>query len=526
MAATLSTIGATVSAQDSTTPLHNQPTRFVSFETANTYRTGTVELSFGTTQTDPRSALGTGNQLYFGGGSYSLNDRLTFGFDLHNYVDDAGGPIGGVPTAIEMTTLSGWGKYQLYSDSRWTVSALVALESFLTLESPIFGGTNTFVMSGAFKAPITYNASQKLQFHVTPSVYYFPGTVGGQNFYGTIASLGFGASYKANDRLGLFGSVDVPLSGTNTISSSGAYEDVPVWTAGGRYNVTPKIALEGYVTNGIGMTPGTSILTFWPDGDTALAGLRLIYTPGAKITDSYRAPLTPVTLRQRNVQQDGFTMGSADVLEPGTIRTSAWYGSDSNTGIMFGFSPDQDSEIQVIFEQYSDNPTADPALVPTTDVRYMFGPKLRFMDQNNGDAFSLSGRALYGRRIGSGALLGVFFAELIGSYKTNGGTVFTVNPKLAAFGSTEIAGLGLGVNYAFLSGLELIAEVTPVGLDGSDPTWAAGLRYTVGTSGFTVDAQATNAIGRYGIGGMIAQDDTRIALTVSKVFDVTRLKFY
>ncbi len=35
----------------------------------------------------------------------------------------------------------------------------------------------------------------------------------------------------------------------------------------GRYNLTPKFALDLYVTNGYGVTTGSSILSFGPGGD-------------------------------------------------------------------------------------------------------------------------------------------------------------------------------------------------------------------------------------------------------------------
>lgn len=516
------TLAPMASAESGTIVLADHPVRMLSFDTANTYHKGSVELSLGTSQANPDTASGTGNQLYYGGGSYAVNDRLMLGMDLHNYVDPVGGLIGGALPTVHMTTLAGWGKYQLYSGDRFSVSALGSIENFLELESPLFGGDASGTTIGALKLPVSYDVSSDLQLHFVPALYYMPSTVNGVDFYGTIASLGFGATYRASDRWALFGTVDAPISGTNTIASDGSYEKTPVWSVGARYNVSPKAALEGYVTNGIGMTPATSVLTFWPEGDEPLIGMRLVYTPGANRPNSYRGAPAPLTARQRTVQQDGFTMGSADVSEPGDVRVSAWYGSDNQAGALLSISPDRDGEFQFIVEQYSDNATADQSLVPTSDARYMLGPKLRLMDQNNGDSFSLSARALYGRRIDTTQRIGVFFAELIGSYKASNGAIFTVNPKVAAFGDTEIAGLGLGVNYAVFDGLDLIAEVTPVALDGSDFTWAAGLRYTVGNSGFSIDAQATNAIGRYGIGGMVAQDDTRVSLTLSKVFNVLR----
>ncbi len=518
-------------------PLDQQPVRLGAFETGNVYHKGTLELNVGARQTSPDDRSGTGNQNYHGGGSYSFTDRFMLGFEAQNYIDPIGGPIDGEPGLgpsgipnVETTELALWGKYQLYSDDNWAIAALVSAELFRSLRSDLFGKWNdpqSNIGIWAAKAPISYSFSPKWQVHLTPGVTMMPDEVNGDRFYGTIFSIGAGLSYKPIDRLALFGTIEAPISGDNTVNSDGTWGKTPVWTVGGRYNVTPRVALEGYLTNGWGVTPATSIMTFWPDGDEVLVGGRLVYTPGDKRSVSYRQLTLPPTQGQLNQQMDGFTLGSAATLEPGHVRADLWYGSDNNAAAAFYFSTDRDTELQFIFEQYSDNPTAPAAIVPMTDVRYMIGPKLRFMDQNNGNAFSLAGRMLYGRQISSASnKVGVFYSDLVANYRTRNGFSFTASPKIAAWGSTELVGLGLGVGYTFGNGLELMAEITPIARDNDETTWAAGARYHFGSSGFSVDAQATNAIGRQGIGTMIAQDDTRFALTLSKTFDATGLKFY
>lgn len=504
-------------------PLSGQPARLAWFETANVMPARTFELYVGTMQTNPNVGTGTGNQLYFGGGSYALNDRLSFGVDLQSYQDPPVTPINGMFPDFVVNTAAFWAKYQVYDGERLSVAAQLSAEDFVRLESPVFGGRYSGVVIGSAKLPITYKASDRLQFHVTPSVSVFPDTVGGTAFYGTIASLGAGVSYTASERLAFYGAVDVPVSGTNTISNTATYVSKPVWVVGGRYGLTPKIALDAYVTNGVGMTPATSILTHWPDGDLLLGGLRLTWTPGAKYPESYRGVPAPVTERQKNLQIDGLTLGSADTLEPGTVQVSGWYGSDAQSGLALSFSPDRDGEIDLILENYADAGTAPAALVPTTELRYMFGPKLRFMDQNNGDAFSLSARMLYGRQIEPGvAGVGVFYLEGLASYKVNDRLAVSMNPQLAGFGNTEVAGVGFGINYELFEGLDLIAEATAVGLDATTPTWAVGARYNLPNTGLSIDATASNAIGRYGIGTMVAQSEPRYSIGVTKRFSVAR----
>lgn len=505
-----------------TVPLEGQPVRLGAFETANMYRGGTFELKIGTQQTEPGASSGTGNQLYFGGGSYAVNDNLTFGIDTSYYRDPTVKPILGSNPDFQVFPAALWGKVRVHDDGRLSIAALASVETFVKLDSPVFGGPQSGVVFGALKLPVSFSVTPDLQLHFTPGVSVFPDTVGGMPFYGTIGTVGAGFSYRAGPRVAFYGSVDVPVGdGGNTISNTATYIKKPVYTLGGRFNVTPKAALDLYVTNGVGMTPATSILTHWPDGDTVLAGIQLVYTPGASIPNSYRGPAAPVTRRQLALQQDGFTLASADTLEPGLFSVGGWYGSNDNYGLALAFSPDRDGEVNVIVEDYAFDGSVAGALTPTTEPRYMIGPKLRFMDQNNGDPFSLSARALFGRQIDSGVpLLGVFFAEGVASYKVNDRLALTANPKIGAFGNTEILGLGLGVNYELAEGLEMIAEATAVGADATTATFAAGLRYNVPGAGLSIDASASNAIGRYGIGTMIAQDSTKYAISVTKRFDL------
>lgn len=521
----------------SVNPLDNGPTRIVSLETGNMYPEGTLELTVGARQTSPGDRAGTGNQNYHGGAVYAFSDRFNLGFELQNYIDPVGGPIDGFPGVgpenipqLETNQIALWGKYQIYKDDRWAIAALGSAELFTNMQTDLWGNwfrPQSNVVIGALKMPISYTINPKLQLHFTPGIALGPDTIDGGQFYGNMVTMGAGVSYKAHPRLSLFGTVESSVGSPNTIASNGEWVTQPVWSAGGRYNVTPRIAFEGYVTNGFGISPGTSTWAFWPDGDHLMVGGRLIYTPGDKHDESYRTLSLPATQAQLNAQQDGFTLASAATLDPGLMRTDLWYGSDNNAGASINFSPDRDIELQFIFEQFSDNTTADASLVPTTNVRYMLGPKLRLMDQNNGNPFSLAGRMLYGRQISSSSQkVGVFFTDLTANYKTRNGFSFTASPKVAAWGSKELVGLGLGVGYTFGNGLELMAEATPIARDGDETTWAAGARYHFGRSGFSVDAQVTNAIGRHGIGSMIAQDDPRVAVTLSKTFDMSGLKFW
>ena len=387
----------------SLTPLELHPDRLGAFDTANMLPENALRLYLGTMQTDPGTGAGTGNQVYFGGGRWSPVDGVTVGVDFWTYEDPVLTQINGANPDIVMEPLAFSGKVRVFDNGMFKAAAQASLETFYRLQSPLYGGTADGELIGSLKLPVTYQASPRLQFHVTPAVSVFPETVNGMPFYGTVASLGAGVSYRASERLAFYGSYDMPFGpGGNTITTTGTYENVGVWTVGGRYNLTPRVALDAFLTNGVGMTPATSILTHFPSGDTVLAGVKLSYTPGAGYRQTYRGRPETLSNRQLSLQQDGFTLGSPDVLEPGDVSAAAWYGTGESYGVALSHGVDRDFGVDVIFEDYSDTGTANPMLVPTTEPRYMIGPKLRFMDQNNGDAISLSARLLFGRQLDPG----------------------------------------------------------------------------------------------------------------------------
>lgn len=504
------------------TPLELHPDRMGAFDTANTLPEGTLMFHVGQKQTNPEEGSGTGNQTYFGGGRYAFTDRLTVGLDFWTYEDPPARTINGRRPHITMEPLALSAKFKFYENGFITASGLASVEGFGRLRSPLFNGHSDGTIIGSLKAPVTMEVSPRLQFHVTPSVSFFPDDLNGAPFYGTVASIGGGASYRPSNRLMFYGSVELPFgSGGNTIDSSGDYVNTAVWTVGGRYNVTPRVALDAFLTNSVGMSPATGILTHFPDGDMPLLGIQLSYTPGESYRQSYRGRPAELTERQQSRLHDGLTLGSPGVLQPFTFAPHAWYGTDDNYGIGMSFGIDRDFGADVYFERYSLNDSADPSLRPTEELRYMFGPKLRFLDQNNGDPFSLSGRLLFGRQIEKDTPgVGVFYLEGMASYDVNSRLTISANPRAAAFGKVEMFAVGGGVNYELFRGLELIGEASAVFGDGEDATWAAGLRYSPPGMDAYIDVSASNAIGDYGIGTMVAQDDPRYSVGISTTFSL------
>lgn len=527
LAAGTALVGAATvaAAQHGPAPLETHPVSMFQFETANHLPARALELSFGFVQTDPSKGAGTGNQNYFIGARYALSDRLTFGLDVQYYEDPVISPINGAFPAFGMDSLAASAKYRVFGGDRLSVSVMGSVEAF-RFETATFGtqnGTDAEHVIGSLSLPMTYEMSEELQFHLTPGVSFFPEDLNGIPFYGTVGYLGLGASYHPTDRFSAYASVKVPFGGGNTVSNTAAITNVPIWSVGGRFNVTPVVAVEGYVTNGIGATPATSILSFWPDGDEVLFGGRIVWTPGKgpRYRPSYQF-LGELTQRDRDIQANGFTLASADTYDPGIVAAQGWYGTHDNYGAGLVWSPGQHGQIEFYTEHLADDGSVPAGLLASRNQRYMVGAKLRFLDGNSGDPMSLSVRVLGGREINTGTPgAGVIYADATAGFQPTPRLSLIASPKIAAFGNNKVYGLGLGANFDLGNGLQLIGEATPVAGDGNGAVWAAGLRYSVPGMGLDLDLMAGNSVGSNGLGTLIAQDEPRVSLRLTKRFNLS-----
>ena len=510
---------------DKTAPLDRHPIRLISVDTANQLQKGEVNLGVGWHQNDPGSAAGTGNQIYDWHADWGWTDQIQLGFTFQSYNDPFHKPINGTTSRLKFQTVGGAAKYKLWENRQLGFAVQGSVE-YLTWESPLWGSdvANAQHVIGSLQAPITYRFSPQFELHLTPGVSFFPDDINGFDFFGTVGYVGAGASWRPTERLTAYGVVNVPVAGNNTISNTQTLESMPVWTVGGRYNVTPKVALDLYATNGLGNSPATGILSNPPDGETVLYGIQLNWTPGNDpgYRSTYRtAGRKPETARSRSLQQDGFTLGTGRTLSPGTIMGVASYGANDGWTAAAHLSPDQDFEFGGLIEQFAtDGSVGAPLVANINDPRFLYFAKLRFLDQDAGDPVSLSARVSAGRDLASGPNTGTLSLSVPISYDFNDRLTLNVNPRASAQGNSQTYGLGLGVNYEVIPGLEAIAEVTPV-VDGNGTVWAAGARYNLPNSDFSVDLHATNAIGRYGQGTLIAQDDTRYVLGASLKLDLS-----
>jgi hypothetical protein len=128
--------------------------------------------------------------------------------------------------------------------------------------------------------------------------------------------------------------------GNKSFNSNLTYSRVPIFTGGLRYNLNPRIALEGMLTNGYGQTPSQDLLSLPSDNRILYAG-RLIYTPTRP-----DAPDVPRTAAYERLSFGGLSVANANanananLIAAGTSRLRASIDSRDNLSSCYkvGFS--------------------------------------------------------------------------------------------------------------------------------------------------------------------------------------------
>ncbi len=512
-------------------PIQRAPGRLINLETANQLLEGELSLRVGFQQTPSadRPAAGTGDEVYYGEVQWGLNNRLQLGLSTQFFDDPVGRPINGAFPEYNVFSLAPSFKYQLRQDELYSIAVHGAAELLRLSTSPgLFNSTTSHqtdsLLVGTLQAPFSYNLSPKAQWHITPGIAVFPESVNGADFFGTFFNVGTGFSWQLTSRLNLQVDLNFPLGpGGNTLDSSdGHIGRQLLWAVGASLAVSPRVQVELYGTNGFGATPATRLLGFIPDSEQALIDVNLTYTPdvGRGYATSFRKG-EPIPLSERDWQlvQDGITLNSANTLPPGAIEISggATAGGEFHGGI--AYSPDQDFQVELLFNEFEGEDVVSSADSAGRDLKYEVGVKLRFLDQQQGDPFSLSARLSGGRDSGESQQIGFLLPELPITYSPAPDLAVSVNPKAAFYAGESRVGVGLGANYAlpFATevGAQLIGEVTPIASETT--VWSLGTRFSIPKTNVGVDVYATKAIGRHGLGTMVADSGVNVGFNVNVI---------
>ncbi len=499
-------------------PLERPPVRLLQLETANQLIARALQLSFGSHQTLSDDTPGTGSQLYYGEVDWGVTDDLQVSLSGQVYDDPPVRAINGKFQNITLLSLASSVKYRLLNGEQLALSLQGALE-VLSVSSDLFGtrGSGGSNLAGSIHVPLTYTASPDLQFHFTPGVSFLPGQLNDSKFYDTVFTLGTGANWQPSDRWLLYSTLNLPLGpGGNTIEADQTIDRQLVWSVGTRYSVTPRTGVNLYATNGLGATPSTAVLTAAPGGDELLVGVELQYTPdtGLGYRDRFDDEPSP-TLSERDLQLlvNGITLASANTLAPGNIAVTAGAGTQGQFDVGLAYSPDEALQLEANVEDFGlgDRTTA----AASDSLRYTLGARVQLLDQRRGAPISLSARILGGRDTEADGTTGVLFTDLPMAYEAGERVALLFNPRAAFSSGDTRLGLGFGINYEVVRGLQLMGEVTPV-FGGNRMVWGLGSRYSF-PNAVSLDIYATNALGRHGLGTLVSGSEVRLGAGINWV---------
>ncbi len=506
-------------------PLQKPPIRLFNLTTANQLEAGDLSLSLGTRfGFVEQFGGGSGLQTDYGYIDYGLTNDFQVGLSNSLFDDLLGRKVNGNLANLVLNAFASTVKYKVFKDENLQVAVAGSAEMLqLSTDGGLFGSSsgnynNLFI--GSLQVPVTYNATRDLQLHFTPGLAFFPNSVNGSDFYGTLFKIGTGLSWQATERLSLFADVNFPLGGKgNAINASdGNFSQRIIYSGGLRYLVSPAVGVDLYATNGFSNTPATSFLAFIPDGNQLSIGANLTYTPntGKNFAATFRkGKPVPLSSRDTQLSLDGFNLASADTLLPGLFHVWGGLGSGTNVNVAYGVT--NDFQLELFGQRFNKNgdPTnifGQPRLNNMGSGAFKFGAatKVRFFDQVQGDPVSLGLKlAISFVQSFDGYSSGYFALEMPTSYSLNPQLSFKFNPKAGFVGQESRFGLGLGISYALIDDLQFIGEFTPLFKSniGQGSVWSVGLRYFYPQTNVGVDVYLSNSIGQNGLGGLFSQSN-------------------
>lgn len=455
--------------------------------------------------------------------------------------DPDGGAPGGPNFLNELTFLAKQRLWQNDSGSlalsgAAAISLGYAARPFTYTGNGIRGGGTSPQLVPSLEVPLTYRPSDRWQITVSPKVAFFVdsnamyftnlnGQVPGN--FGTTFGLAGAVSYRFNSRVVLWGDAFVPFTGNNTINrDTGAPAKVPVFNAGLRYLVNPRLSLDLFASNALGNTGPLSIVG---DRDYPALGVGVTWLPGLTGSNRDYPVAFAATQQPPPVTASGFAPLLGNTLPARVLMMNIGGGgqgllASARYGLM------DDLEIGFFTDVISGQ---------VDESEMGISGKIRFLHQGDGDPFTLSALATVSRSNNvminfvdnnrnaledkglkeGGFVLGnedegelvVATISIPMHYQFASGSALWLTPIVGYVQRSgwEIAGLNLGGTVPLIQDFRAIAEVG-INLVGPGNAfmgdtrenvipWIVGLRWEPGSfmklMGLKLDSYVTNRVG-------------------------------
>ena len=478
---------------------------------------------------------GTGNQNYAIKIKYGLSDT----FQISGFYSEADDPLNAQITGLEIRPSNLWKIFG--AAARWKFFATTNLSMALnsSLESWTVGsggsdsrGTNsrenaspnifndsmrrveTQNLIGSISLPLTWRTNKELQFTVNQGINFLPprqgkGQGGEGEFYGTNPYISGGLLWHPMPEIAVTASIAQPLgSGTNNFDNNLKYSRVPIFSGGINLHLNPRIALQGNLTNGFGLTPATALLTLPSDNRLGYSA-SFVYNPDAADT-----PQPQLSKKQQSLSLGGLTVNTA--LVP-TDKTSIAKFSADNKGSFdttIGFSISNIFHLDFYRSELKSVPQSNiqarTYFANDSTTAYRGSGKVVLTSPLRGAPIWSALRLSFGRNIDdlTDKAYGYLFAETPLTWEGSSKVAISINPKLAWADVGSLWGFGIGANIQIAPGWELVPEanITMDSLKNSNGT--LGIRWNA-TDDITIEVYGTTATSTIDMGQLLNAEEVR-----------------
>lgn len=485
-------------------------TRLHDVEAGHVLPVGTTEFRLGSRQAGTGSLAGTGLQVYEGSVAYRGQGPWQLGARFSVYDDPPPSPVGGSLANMSIIAVGVDAKREIGRSGNlsWAIAGSVeGLRYSTAATGTVPAGSGSDFLVGSVHLPASVRFSPGLTAYLDPYVAFLPADFPAGPGFGTTAFVGAGAAWQAAPVLSFYAEAHVPVAGRgNTLNTAGAVTRATAWTVGARLRVAPAADLDIHASNRVAGTLATSGLVLPPGGDETMVGVNLVYRPGRGL-DTAGPRLVGTGLRPL----PGLMLRSGAILPVGTRRIAFAAGTRGTGSASLALAPDPGLQFDAILERHAIVSAGGGVVAPEIDTRYMLGGRLQLAAGGQSPVWLAAG-ILAGRDIRK-PTVGVIYGEATASVGLSKRLSATVQAHGAAWGGSDVVGLGLGLGAAVTNDLSLHAEASVNG-DARD-TWAVGMRWQ-GGGGLAAAATVTNAVGLHGHGTLLAGTGPRVVLGFEK----------
>ena len=375
---------------------------------------------------------------------------------------------------------------------------------------------------GSFSLPLSKNVNKNLNLFIVPGFTFLPEELGdkgiGKNAYGNNFYLGSGLIYGINEDLNILFSYTIPFGPGNNYFDNGLnFSRKSIYSYGLGWYISPKIEIEGKITNSYGASPSTGLLTI-PSDNQPLYSANIVYKPYEEDT-----LFEPLNKRDKLINHGGIFVSNALIPKFGTNQISFNYDSEGNLFGFYGYSLSNIFQIELINIGSlkatnlvgNNNQNLYSTYFSDNNVNYRFGGKLLIFSPQKNDSFWLSLKSTVGRNDESNQ--GYLFSDLMSTFRINDRVVLNLNPKYFFSGRKSFGALGISTYINLFDNLLLIPEINTTLKKNSDFNSSLALRYSF-HQGKSVDLYYSNAAGIQDLGQLFEDKNNRFGFKLNFLY--------